>query len=251
MSNRIKSQEIQIGDNYVLPIEQSKVTMQQAKVKKIIEETDAKAQEIINGAENKSQIIVQTANTEAEGIIAQAKKNAENEYDTIKQQAYEEGFIKGKQDGLTKFQNDSLGALKSLETLASSSFNMKKNIIDSATLDIIELVSVIANKVCHAKFDNKILEQITLDAIKQLNDKECITIIVNPKLVNEINNLVDNFKEEIPKLQSIKILEDNSVSPDGVIVETLSTRLDSRISSQIAEITQKMLTGANDELEQG
>ena len=47
MSNRIKSGEIQIGNNYVLPIEQSNVTRQQAKVKKIIEETDAMAQKII------------------------------------------------------------------------------------------------------------------------------------------------------------------------------------------------------------
>ena len=38
MSNRIKGQEIQIGNDYVLPIEQSKVTVQQAKVKKIIED---------------------------------------------------------------------------------------------------------------------------------------------------------------------------------------------------------------------
>ena len=50
-------------------------------------------------------------------------------------------------------------------------------------------------------------------------------------------------------LKNIKILEDNSVSPDGVIVETLNTRLDSRVSAQISEIAQKMLTGTNDELE--
>ena len=126
---------------------------------------------------------------------------------------------------------------------------MKKNIIDSASLDIVELVAAIADKVCHIKFDTKMLYKITIDAIKQLNDKENITIIVNPQLVEHINKLANKFKEEIPKLQSIKILEDNSVSPDGVIVETLNTRLDSRISVQIAEIAQNMLTGANNELE--
>ena len=126
---------------------------------------------------------------------------------------------------------------------------MKKNIIDSATLDIVELVSAIADKVCHIKFDEKILEKITIDAIKELNDKENITIIVNPKLVENINSLSPSFKEEFPKIQSIKIIEDNSVSPDGVIVETLHTRLDSRISTQISEIAHKMLTGADDELE--
>ena len=50
MSNRIKSDDIQIGNSYVLPIEQSNVTLQQAKVKKIIEETDARAQQIIGNA---------------------------------------------------------------------------------------------------------------------------------------------------------------------------------------------------------
>ena len=247
--SRIKSDEIQIGNNYVLPIEQTKVTVQQAKVKKIIEETDAKAQQILSGAENKSQIIVQTANTEAARIIEDARRRGEQEFEIIKNQAYQEGFTKGEQDGLAKFQKDAIESLKSLETLTSSQFDIKKNIIDSATLDIVELVSVIADKICHVKFDEEILKQITIDAIKELNDKENITIIVNPKLVDNISALLQNFREEIPKIQSIKIIEDNSISPDGVIVETLSTRLDSRVSTQISEIAQKMLTGANDELE--
>lgn len=249
MSNRIKSDEIQIGNNYVLPIEQSKVTAQQAKVRKIIEETDAKAQQIIGQAENQSQSIIENANNEASRIIEEARKKAEQEYESIKQQAYQEGFIKGEQDGLANFQNNSYEALASLETLASSSFDMKKNIIDSASIDIVELVGAIADKVCHLKFDTKMLHQITIDAIKQLNEKENITIIVNPLLVDRINLLTEGFKQEIPKLQSIKIVEDNSVSPDGVIVETLNSRLDSRISTQISEIAQKMLTGTSDELE--
>lgn len=249
MSNRIKSDEIQIGKSYVLPIEQSNVTLQQAKVRKIIEETDAKAQDIISAAENKSQIIVQTANNEAVRIIEEARKKAQQEYDSIAQKAYQEGFAKGETDGLQKFQNDSLGALNSLEVLSSGSFDLKKNIIDSASLDIVELVNAIADKVCHIKFDEKVLYKITVDAIKQLNDKENITIIVNPKLVENINNFSPEFKKEFSKLQTIKILEDNSISPDGIIVETLSSRLDSRVSSQISEIAHQMLTGTNNELE--
>lgn len=249
-SNRIKGQEIQMGDSFVLPIEQTRVTKQQAKVQQIIEETDAKAQQILSNAENKSQVIVQTASNEAERIIDEARKKAQKEYDAIKNEAYQEGFKKGEQDGLYKFQNDAAEGLKSLETLASSSYEMKKNIIDSAARDIVELVTAIADKVCHQKFSNQVLYKITLDAIKQLNDKETITIIVNPKLVENINKLAANFKSEIPKLQTLKILEDSSLSADGVIVETPTTRLDSRISAQIAEIAAKMLTGTENELGQ-
>ena len=239
-----------MGDSFVLPIEQTRVTMSQAKVKQILEETESKTQSMIAEAENKSQIIVQTANTEATRIIEDARKKAQKEYDSIKDQAYQEGFEKGQNDGLTKFQEDAQEGLQSLETLASSSFDMKKNIIDSATRDIVDLVTVIADKVCHIGFSNQILYKITLDAIKQLNDKENITIIVNPKLIENINKLVPNFKNSISNLQSLKILEDNSLSPDGVIVETPNNRLDSRISAQIGVIAQKMLMGINDELGQ-
>lgn len=249
-SNRIKGQEIQMGENFVLPIEQTRVTRQQAKIQQILAETDAKVQEIISGAENKSNIIVQTASNEATRIIEDAREKAQQEYDTIKNQAYKEGFQKGEQDGLQKFQTDAHEGLKSLETLASSSYDMKKNIIDSATRDIVDLITTIADKVCHQTFNDEILHKITSDAIRQLNDKENITIIVNPQLVENINNLVTDFKEEFPKLQTLRILEDTSISVDGVIVETPEKRLDCRISSQIAEIAHKMLTGANDELEQ-
>lgn len=238
-----------MGDSFVLPIEQSRVTNQQAKVQKIIEETDAKVQQLLSQADNKSQIIVQAANTEAEHIIEEARKKGQQEYEAIKNQAYEEGFKKGEEDGLEKFKNDAFEALHSLEVLASSSFDTKKNIIDSANCDIIDLVSAIADKVCHAKFDEKILKQITKDAIQLLNDKETITIIVNPKLVDNINDLNPEFKSEITKLQTLKIIEDSSISADGVIVETPDRRLDARISTQIEEITQKMLMSADDELE--
>lgn len=248
-SNRIKGQEIQMGDSFVLPIEQTRVTRQQAKVQQIIAETDAKAQQILDSAQNQSQVVIQTANTEAERIIQNARNKAQQEYEAIKKQAYEEGFKQGEQDGLYKFQNDAQEGLKSLDTLASSSFDMKKNIIDSASQDIVDLVVAIADKVCHQKFDNKVLYRITLDAIKQLNDKENITIIVNPELVENINKLVPSFRGEFPTLQNLRIVEDNSLSSDGVIVETPDIRLDSRVSSQIAEIAQNMLTGANNELE--
>lgn len=249
MSNRIKSDDIQIGNNYVLPIEQTKVTLSQAKVKKIMEETDAQAQRILVGAESKSQIIVTTAQTEAERIIEESRQRALGDCDAIKQKAYEEGFQQGLADGLKQFNQDAVDALKSIDTLVASNFEIKKNIIDSATLDIVELISAIADKVCHIKFDDEVLKRITIDAIRELTDKENITIIVNPKLVNNINSLVNDFRNEFANLENIKILEDNSVSPDGVIVETLNTRLDSSISGRINTIVEQMLMSTDDGME--
>jgi len=245
-NNRIVRKDVQFGKSFVLPIEQSKVTQSEAKVQKILADTDQKAQQMVDAAGNKSTIIVQTASNEATRIIEDSRKKAQGEYEAIKQQGYDEGFEQGIADGLKKFQEDAAEGLQALETLASSTFDMKKNIIDSASKDIVELVTAIADKVCHVKLNPQVLYQITLDAIKLLNDKENITIIVSPQLVDQIQKMVPNFKSSVHNLQTVKILEDSSLSADGVIVESLTTRLDSRISSQISELAQKMLTGGSD-----
>lgn len=251
-SNRIKGQKIKIGDCYVVPIDQIHVNLYEAKIKQITDEAKARAQQIISDAETKSNIIVETANNEATRIIEESRKRAQSEYENVKQQGHDEGFTQGKKDGLKQFELDAVDGLKALETLARSSFDLKKNIIDSATRDIVDLVNAIADKVCHQYFDEETLYQIVLDAVKQLNDKENITIIVSPKLIDNINSLTSYLSDEIPKLQTLKILEDNSLAEDGVIVETPNTRLDSRISAQIAEITRRMLTEADDDdVEQG
>ena len=244
-SNRIKSNKIQVGESFVLPLEQTNLTRQQAKIQQLIEESDNKAKEIIENAQDRSNIVIQAANTEADNIIQNARKKGNEDYEIIKNEAYKEGFKKGEEDGLAKFKEDSLEALKSLEDLCNSTYELKKNIIDSATRDIVEIIIAIANKVCNSTFNDRVLYKLTTDAIKLLCDKENITIIINPKLINNISRLVPEIRNEIPKLQTLKILEDNSLSPDGVIVETPETRLDSRISTQIAEIAEKMLMGAN------
>ena len=62
----------------------------------------------------------------------------------MKQQAYQEGFKKGEEDGLAKFNKDAIDGLNALETLANGTYSIKKNIIDSASRDIVELVTAIA-----------------------------------------------------------------------------------------------------------
>ena len=110
-SNRIKGQEIQMGDSFVLPIEQTRVTQQQAKVQQILQETDAQAKQILAAAENKSQVVVQTANTEAEHIIEEARKKAQQEYDMIKNHTV---VVRSRRSGDTILRGTHRASLKKL-----------------------------------------------------------------------------------------------------------------------------------------
>lgn len=233
---RIKSDNIQLGGSFVVPIEQS------AHNKKIQEALD-KEKEILNRAEISASEIIANAQKQAEELIEIAKNEALTKVDEITQQAHQEGFDAGFQEGYEKITEDMQEQVISVNNFAQSTFDIKTNIVKSAHKDIITLVIEIAQKVCSKSFelDENILKEITLNAIQSLKEKENITIIVNPEMAEKIYSISEELKEKIPQLESIKIIEDNSVSPDGTIVESPLSRVDSRIKSQINEIAEKLM----------
>lgn len=233
---RIKSNNVQLGGSFVVPIEQS------AHSKKIQEALD-KEKEIINRAEASANEIIANAQAQAEELIEAAKNEALAQVDEITQKAHQEGFDAGYQEGFEKITEEMQDKIISVDNFAQSTFDIKGNIVKSAHVDIIKLVIEIAQKVCSKSFelDDKILKEITQNAIQSLKEKENITIIVNPEMAEKIYAISEELKEKIPQLESIKIIEDNSVSPDGTIVESPLSRVDSRVKSQINEIAEKLM----------
>ena len=68
------------------------------------------------------------------------------------------------------------------------------------------------------------------------------SITISPELAEKIYSISDKLKEEVPKLNSIRIIEDANVSADGTIVETPLSRVDSRLKTQIDQIAEKMMS---------
>lgn len=233
---RIKGDNIQLGGSFVVSIEDCG---HKAKINAALE----KEQEIIFQGEQKAAEIIEQANLQAQQIIETAQNEALSRVDEITQQAHNEGFEAGRQEGLENITNELQDKIIAVNDFAQSNFDIKNNIIKSAHSDIIRLVVEIAQKVCSTalELDDNILKELTLQAIKSLKDKEDITIIVHPEMAQKIYAISDEFKEQIPQLSSIKIIEDASVSPDGTIVESPMSRVDSRVKSQINEIAEKLM----------
>lgn len=233
---RIKSSNIQFGGSFIVPIEESPH-------QKKVQEALAKEQEIIRQGELKAQQIIEDAQRRGEELIEQATAQANSQVDEITQSAHKEGFEAGYQEGFEKITEEMQNQITTVNNFAKSTFDIKSNIVKSANLDIINLITEIAHKVCSKslELDDKILKEITKNAISALKDKENITIIVNPEMAEKIYAISEEFKAEIPQLESIKIIEDQSVSPDGTIVESPLSRVDSRVKSQINEISEKLM----------
>lgn len=233
---RIKSDNVQLSGAFVVPIEQASQSQK-------IQEALAKEKEIILQGERKAQEIIEQAHQQAQQLMEEATQQANAKVDEIINQAHQEGFSAGYEEGKEQITHEMQDQITSVDNFAKSKFEIKKSIVKSANLDIINLIVEIAHKVCSKslELDDKILSEITETAISSLKDKENITIIVNPQMAEKIYSISEELKEKIPQLDSIKIVEDQSVSPDGTIVESPLSRVDSRIKSQINEIAEKLL----------
>lgn len=237
---RIKCGNVQLGESFVVPIDQSSHN-------KKIQEALEKEQEIILRGEQQASEIIAQAQAEGQKIIEEAKAQAMSQVDEITQQAHNEGFEAGHVEGYENITQELQDKIISVNNFAQSTFDVKNNIVKSAHSDIINLVIQIAKKVCSKslELDDGVLKELTKSAIRNLKDKEEITIIVNPQMAEKIYSISEELKEQIPQLSSIKIIEDNSVSPDGTIVESPLSRVDARVKSQINEIADKLFEKLN------
>ena len=235
--SRIDSEKINFGSSFILPTSDEQLRAQElVSAKKI-------AQELILKAKQQAQLIIEEAKQQAKKHIDDAVVEANSKVTEITEDARQKGHQIGYEEGQIAVKRDLVEQIENLDKFAKSEFDIKKRIIKSAHNDIVNLVVTIADKVCQKKLkiDREILYNITKQSINELKDKENVTIIVNPNMAKKIYAISETLQKDILSLQSIKIIEDSSVSEDGTIVESISSRIDNRISSQIDEIAQKLL----------
>lgn len=234
---RIKSNNVNYGASFVVPIEQNINTQK-------VKEALAKETQIIAEGEKKAQEIIEEAQRQAQEIVENAQAQGQADIESIHEQARQDGFEAGRQEGFQSITEELQDKILAVNDFAESCFEIKKSIVKSSHLDVIRLIIEISEKICNKslEIDDSILTEITQSAIQSLKDKEHVTIIVHPLMAERIYAVSEELKERIPQLSSIKIIEDSSVSPDGTIVESQLSRVDCRIKSQINEITDKLMS---------
>lgn len=238
MSSRIKGEAVNLGESYIINIEDENF-YKNSKTRLLAEENKKKAMSIIDEAQ-----------LEAADIIKQAKQKAEEEAlaasEAIKEEAqkfgYKEGYEAGYKDGQDSIHKELEEKITSIDNFIKTTFDVKKRIIKSAHMDMLKLIVQISDKICHKKLniDEAVLFNIIEKSVSMLKEKETITIIVNPYCREKIVEIIGQLREKDKLISNFKIIEDSSVSKDGAIVESVQCRVDSRICSQIDELSQKL-----------
>ena len=239
--SRIHGDKVNLGSSFVISAEGRNDLNKEISDAKLIGDS------IVAEAKKKAEAILAQAQSQANEIVANAKTKAETSFDEVTADARRKGFEEGYQDGQEKITAELESRVYNLDNFVKCKFEIKNRVIKSIHQDILDLVTDISEKICKVKMynDRTVLSKIVSGAISQLKEKEHVTIIVHPDMAERIYEISDELRASIHNLESIKIIEDNSISPDGTIVESIGSRIDARISAQIEQIAQKLINEMN------
>ncbi len=261
MSKRIKSSNVQLGESFIVDnsfnlsedeniIGGNELDKEELYLDLKEKEFKKRVDKMLLDAQQEAFSIIEEAKNSASQILEQAQQKAkqqEEELEILKNNTLEksrqEGINFGYQEGYQKASEEVFSKVMNVEAIANSSFKIKKEIILSAEQEILQLSIVIAEKILkqQLKIKPEMIIEIIKAALNELKDKEEIKIIINPALKDQLYNFSDELKNTVKGIKTIKIIEDKTIRADSAIVESPESRVDARLETQIAKVTEEIM----------
>ena len=175
------------------------------------------------------------------------------ELESIRQEAYNEGFAAGEKDGFRsstlKVRQEAeaaLGAkLGSLERLMRSLFDPIAEQDTQLEKSMVGLVEHIARQVIQRELvlDSSHIESVMREALKLLPlGVGNVRLYINPQDFAQVKALRERHEE------TWRIVEDASLQPGGCRVETEHSRIDATVETRISQIMAKLLDQAHEQV---
>jgi flagellar assembly protein FliH len=161
-----------------------------------------------------------------------------NEIINIKQEAYSEGFEKGKKIGKESEKKIVISVVDELREAVVELEEFKKLICKNAEKAAVKLAFSIAGKILRTEIEknNNFVIKIIKEALKKIMDDENVRIKINPSDLSYIQNAGSLQFSDILAGSSVTFEADSEIARGGCLVETDSGGIDARIDSQLMVI---------------
>lgn len=242
-------QRVNLAEREVLNKAKVVLSEANAKAQRLIEEAQEsaaklkeEAQKILDDAKNNAQEILKNAQNESSELLKNSQEEAEQIKQTAMQEGAKEGYEAGYSDGQMHIKEELLHKVNTMDDIVGNAFEMKNKIMISARNEIIELVLLIARKMCMDSIDKDSIIRVVDESIKLLSDKENIELTLSEnyaKLFSEVLDSGDLEGVDIDKLKNIKLHYNANLHDDTLIIQTLKERLDLGFETRLNHISRK------------
>lgn len=189
-------------------------------------------------AQRKFNSVVEAAEEKAEAIIAKAQAEEE----TIRTNAYNEGYAKGETDAKQEVEDQYRDILAKAAQIISSIEREKQEALDEEEDDVLDFIFLIAKKVIakDLSFEKNAMLELVKQSIRSLNFKQEILLTMPVDSARALQEYKDILHQEFPDLEMLTITADHELKPGDLIVESKKERLDVRLESQIETLVNNL-----------
>ncbi len=226
------------------------LALAQEEAEKIKKEAERVAFEEVKRKNNQAQRIRQEAEDEAKRILEEARKQASDleaeirgRVERVEKEAQGKGEEQGREQGYQEGRGEVQRLIENLQRIITTAIERRNQIIEESETQVINLVLLIAKKVIKVISENQknVVINNVVQALRKLKSRGEVVIRVNLADLELTSAHVGDFLKMVENVKSITVLEDSSVDRGGCIIETDFGQIDARISSQLAEIEERIL----------
>jgi flagellar assembly protein FliH len=216
----------------------------------IIKQAESVAFSEVKRKTDEAQSLRRQAEDEAGKIIAEAQakaKQIENNslsaFENERKEAEEQGRQAGRGAGFVEGRDEVARLVQRTQVILERAQDKRAEILAETEQQIIDLVLLISRKVIKVISENQrnVVISNVVQALRKVKGRGNILIklnMVDIKLTTEHKEELNDMAE---RAASVQIVEDTKVDPGGCVIETDFGEIDARISSQLAELEQKIL----------
>jgi flagellar assembly protein FliH len=161
---------------------------------------------------------------------------------SAEQQAHEKGLSEGIPKGRELEKKETLLSVQAVNALIYELSELKKNMLEAAEEQILQLVLAITQKVIHmeVKTNREIIQNVLKAAMRNIVDRENMKVRVHPQDFQYIQEIKSDFLQSFDGIKNIVFEEDSSILRGGAIIETIFGEVDARLDHQYNEIKSSM-----------
>ena len=179
----------------------------------------------------------------------QVSREVEIRVKQIREKAYQEGFIRGQEDGKISAEKEFFDNVQPqfdrLMVMLAEFDNVKTEMYLANEQFLIQLIFQIAKTVTlnELKYDRGFVKRITGQIIEKVGAKENIRLRVSQEDYKNIDDLREFLKTQFPELKNIQIDPSDEMVLGGIKIETDLSRINATVESQLEAIHAALVLG--------
>jgi flagellar assembly protein FliH len=159
-------------------------------------------------------------------------------------EAHQKALSEGISEGKELQKKETMQSIQALSVLIRDLSGLKKNILEAAEEQILQLALAVAEKVIHMETttNRDVIQNVLRAAMKSIVDRENMKVRVHPQDFQYMLEIKSDFLKNFDGIKNIVFEEDASIARGGAILETMFGEVDARVDQQFNAIKSAMTT---------